>query len=945
MVLVWLAGLGASALASNVRINEVLYDPTGSDAGLEWIELCNSGSTDEDITGWTVQTAGTSWSTSYTFTAGTVPAGGFLLVGAGSTSHAITFNPNLPNGGSDTDGIRLVDASSATVDTLLYDTPNTNALVDDSGALGTSFAVDVSSPNSLARLTDCGDTNSSAADFSEVTTPTPGATNESGGGVDTGDTGDTGTSPTCEDPGVVVNELLPDPAGSDTNMEWVELYNRGTAAADLSGWALEFGTASFGTSVLLPEGTTLAPGDFLLVGESGVAGADVVVDLNLGNAGSSGDGLRLVDCAGVTVDTVVYGPDNSDNFVDDSGSIATSVAPTPGGGETICRKPDGEDTDACAVDFEVCTASPDATNGGGGGGGEDPVCVDQLSIRINELMPSPEGSDDDAEWIELFNRGETDVDLSGWALQWGTSSFGSTDRYDLPEGTILLAGDYLLLGGPLVADADLVVTGLDMGNAGSSGDALRLIDCAGEPVDTVIYGPNNTDGWVDDLGAIATSVAPEPGDGLSLGRLPNGFDSDDCGVDFVLFDPDSATGPTPDSENGVEVEPEPCLSGGQNDIRINELLPNPEGSDEGLEYVELFNRGSAAIDLSGWAVQYGTSSFSGEALLAPGTTLGPGEFLVVSEVSLGNASSNADGVRLVDCAGDTVDTVVYGAPNDDGLVDDSGAAASSTAPEPVEGEAISRCGDGVDTDASGDDFVSTAQSPGAANPECVPVVCVAGATTVKINELYPNPTGTDEDQEFVELYNAGSAPISLDGWTLQVATSEWGDLYTFPGGTTLSAGAFLLVGGGMTETPYQWESASPIGNASAAPDGVRLVDCEGTTQDTVLYGGASDIPEDALQDDAGTVTMAILADEGLTIARSEDGVDSDDNSQDFCTNAEPSPGDANTCAVTAEGDGGGGGLDKGCGGEGPEKGCAVTPARGSILSLLGALLLLRRRRR
>ncbi len=147
MVLVWLAGLGASALASNVRINEVLYDPTGADAGLGWVELCNSGATDEDITGWTVQTAGSTWSTSYTFTAGTVPAGGFLLVGAGSTSHAITFNPNLPNGGSDTDGIRLVDASSATVDTLLYDTPNTNALVDDSGAAGTSFAVDVSSPN------------------------------------------------------------------------------------------------------------------------------------------------------------------------------------------------------------------------------------------------------------------------------------------------------------------------------------------------------------------------------------------------------------------------------------------------------------------------------------------------------------------------------------------------------------------------------------------------------------------------------------------------------------------------------------------------------------------------------------------------------------------------------------------------------------------------------
>lgn len=38
-----------------------------------------------------------------------------------------------------------------------------------------------------------------------------------------------------------INEAVPDPAGADTDLEWVELYNPTGATIDISGWAIAAG--------------------------------------------------------------------------------------------------------------------------------------------------------------------------------------------------------------------------------------------------------------------------------------------------------------------------------------------------------------------------------------------------------------------------------------------------------------------------------------------------------------------------------------------------------------------------------------------------------------------------------------------------------------------------------------------------------------------------------
>ncbi|MCK6504072.1 lamin tail domain-containing protein [Myxococcota bacterium] len=780
-MLLALLGLG-HALAGDVLLNEVLYDPSGSDTGAEWIELCNASSASVDLTGWTVQAAGASWSTIYTFPALSIAPGEHLLIGAGS---AYALSGTMQNGGSDTDGLRLVMDDGGTSDTLLYDSPNTNGLVDDSGAAGTDFAPDVSEGHVLARIPDCEDSDDSSLDWADLSSATPGAENVDDGGGDSG----------------------------------------------------------------------------------------------------GGDG------------------------------------------------------------------------GAGDGGGTSTADCSRLTVKINELMPDPdsEGGDGGYEWVELFNTSGAAVDLSGWTLV-NRKSESSSKTITLPEGTTLPPGGFLVLGEELVAEADVVVD-LDLGNDGSSIDTVELY-CGEAYVDLAAYGGKNDLGWLDEGGEVAT-VAAIPATGWSLGRAIDGADTDDCAVDLVSFEY-----ATPGESNATSGEGD-CP--GMDDVKINEFIPNPakqeKAEEEDPEWIELYNAGSAAVSLDGWGLRYGTSPSSTKTIdIGALGSIEPGQHLVVGEkgaagvdlvveIDMGAASSNSDRLELRHCGPGTADTVVYGSPNDDAWTDDSGMVASSLAPDPGDGDTLQRVRDGYDTDESGVDWaISESPSPGESNPEIEPVVCTPGDRSVKVNEIFPDPDGTDTDQEWVELFNAGGAAVRLDGWVIETATSSWGADFTFPGGVELQPGDFLLVGGSAVPTADLVASSLGLGNAGTAPDGVRLVDCEGSTQDTVLYGEAAATAEDLeLLDDAGGQSMAPMSESGLSVGRVPDGADTDDNAVDFSGALSPTPGAAN-----GTGDGGDGGADddeddggKGCAKKGGAEGkkCGVVGVAGGLEWGLLALVALRRRRR
>jgi hypothetical protein len=252
--------------------------------------------------------------------------------------------------------------------------------------------------------------------------------------------------------------------------------------------------------------------------------------------------VRLTDCAGNVADTVVYGDEeNKQAVVDDSGDPATSVAPMPGDGASVARKENGVDTDLSGDDF---TLSNDPTPGAA-----NPLwqCFPSTGdVLLNEFLPDPDGSDDEmmTEWVELYNAGSTDLQIDGWQIV----AAGKPDDWAvdviIPPNTTIGAGGFFVIGRANVAEADYS-TEFGIGN-GSGGDAVRLLDCAGDLVDVVVYGSSNDDEMLDESGEVA-SPAPNPGGNRSLARIEDGVDADDPADWYVDISP------TPGATNYQEI--------------------------------------------------------------------------------------------------------------------------------------------------------------------------------------------------------------------------------------------------------------------------------------------------------------------------------------------------------------------------------------------------------
>jgi uncharacterized protein (TIGR03382 family) len=290
-------------------------------------------------------------------------------------------------------------------------------------------------------------------------------------------------------------------------------------------------------------------------------------------------------------------------------------------------------------------------------------------------------------------------------------------------GVSIEAGQFLLVGGSLIA-ADVVVDGISLPN-GTHGDAVRLVDCKGFPADTVAYGSDNDDNVVDDSGLVASSLASNPSEAVSLQRLQDGLDTDQSGDDFALHQ-----SPTPGTANPT-IDPDPCVASDGTDL-INEIFPDADGTDLGLEWFELHNGGDASVSLSGWtlAVAVQADDLDGADIVLPnGTVIAAGGMLVVGgdgvaqadlvkSFTLGNGTGG-DALRLYDCEGTSVDTVVYGEDNGDGLSDDAGTVLAETYGQPASNASLARGTDGTDTNAAADWFVDATPTPGATNVETV----------------------------------------------------------------------------------------------------------------------------------------------------------------------------------------------------------------------------------
>ena len=272
--------------------------------------------------------------------------------GACDSGSGVCSNPTQPPGTS-CGGSNVCDASGACVQCLAASScPGTDSICGTrtctAGACGMSFA-----PSGTA----CG---------------TGLACNGSGACVGV--------------PHVVINEI-------ESNLgspgDWVELYNAGTGTADVSGWRF-LDSDNTHTAYVIPAGTTVAPGAYLVLEE-----AQFIFGLG------AGDSARLFDPAGALVDTYVW----------------TAHAAT-----TYGRCPNG------TGDFRTTTT---VTKGAAND------C--SVAIKINEVE-SNGGSPGD--WVEIYNAGPITTDVSGWKF---LDNDNTHVAYVVPAGTTVAPGAYLVL--------------------------------------------------------------------------------------------------------------------------------------------------------------------------------------------------------------------------------------------------------------------------------------------------------------------------------------------------------------------------------------------------------------------------------------------------------------------------------------------------------------------
>ncbi|MFX0091700.1 MAG: lamin tail domain-containing protein [Candidatus Hodarchaeota archaeon] len=143
---------------------------------------------------------------------------------------------------------------------------------------------------------------------------------------------------------ILISEVYYDAVGTDSKNEWIELYNPGSTAVDISGWTLSDNKDTW----TVPDGTVIQPGDYLIIARSSSGFNDLYgfnpdisgLSLALGNRG---DSLTLKDSSGVEVDFVAW-----ENYVSGWNIYAST-------GSSITRSPSNLDTDT--VDDWVVTSN------------------------------------------------------------------------------------------------------------------------------------------------------------------------------------------------------------------------------------------------------------------------------------------------------------------------------------------------------------------------------------------------------------------------------------------------------------------------------------------------------------------------------------------------------------------------------------------------------------
>ncbi len=476
---------------------------------------------------------------------------------------------------------------------------------------------------------------------------------------------------------VLINEIAWAGTLASAYDEWIELFNPGTEVIDLSGWLLEDSG-----DISIPLTGIIAPRSlYLLERTDDTTISDIRADLiYTGSLNNGGETLVLKDPSGAIVDTAniaggswpagdagtrasmerLGGGDQPGNWRTWNGRYAVGhdsagnpIAGTPHQATSLVWEdetttptstPTGASPFPTLTTTQTSTRTPTPSS--------TPVSsFPPFSIMINEVAWAGTLASVFDEWIELINPGEEPIDLTGWSLDDGGDISIALSGVIAPHSLYLLER---------TDDTTVATIRADLffsGGLNNGGETLWLKDPTGAVIDSA-----NAAGGSWPAGNAQTRASMERrggGDrpdnwGTWRGPVSSGYDA---GGNPIAG--------TPRQANSV-LYPTPAPTSIPGRVVINEVLIRPHydwnrsgEADLGDEFIELFNAGPGAVNLSGWILDDIAGGGSGPYSIPHGIIL-PGKrvafFRSETRISLNDAG---DVVRLMAPDGRVIDQIRY----------------------------------------------------------------------------------------------------------------------------------------------------------------------------------------------------------------------------------------------------------------------------------------------
>lgn len=430
-ILAFLLPLGLFAQSgTGVRLNEVMADPKGlvSLPETEYIELYNDSDQAVSLEGWMLLYG----EKDILLDALLLPAKGYVvLYRSGRDIHIDPdglampldkFPHALANTGKD---LALYDPARELVDKLAYEKAFPGVAWERKG-------------NDWVYSQDGRGGTPGSANSHGITEPDPEEPEEPETPEDPEESEEPET-PSFASGCLLINEVMPDPKAQTSfpQTEYVELRNTTNQAIPLSGWSFLYGDKA---TILADQ--TLDPQGYVLLYRSGRAihiepsGIGMPLDKFPSALANTGKELALLDPSGMEIDRITYEKAKSgiawERSVDGS-RFYHSTDPrggTPGASNSEPETETPEEPEE--PDKPTVPEQPEET----------PVLPGDLIF--NELLPNPYSGG--SEYIELYNRSENTLSLSGLSIATRKSDGTLSTRYPLASAARRMEpGSYALL--------------------------------------------------------------------------------------------------------------------------------------------------------------------------------------------------------------------------------------------------------------------------------------------------------------------------------------------------------------------------------------------------------------------------------------------------------------------------------------------------------------------